>query len=76
MCVFADPPPAAGLLSPLPCSKFNQMLETQATAWTGCAAQDRFDADGRLKGPSLEDEMREVVDDLLAEPSHPRKLAA
>jgi hypothetical protein len=30
---------------------------------------DRFDADGRLKDPNLEDEMREVVDDLLAEPS-------
>jgi hypothetical protein len=39
---------------------------------------DRFDAEGRLNDPSLEDEMREVVDELLAEaePRDPRKLAA
>jgi chromate reductase len=41
-------------------------------------AMDRFDADGRLNDESLEDEVREVVDDLLAEadPKDPRKLAA
>lgn len=39
---------------------------------------ERFDAAGRLNDPSLEDEMREVVDELLAEaePRDPAKLAA
>jgi hypothetical protein len=39
---------------------------------------DRFDADGRLDDRSVEDQVREVVDDLLAEadPNDPRKVAA
>jgi chromate reductase, NAD(P)H dehydrogenase (quinone) len=41
-------------------------------------AMDRFDADGRLNDESLEEQLREVVDDLLAEadPKDSRKLAA
>jgi chromate reductase len=41
-------------------------------------AMDRFDADGRLNDQSLEDEVREVVDELLAEAelNDPGKLAA
>jgi len=41
-------------------------------------AMDRFDAVGRLNDQSLEDEVREVVDELLAEvePNDPGKLAA
>jgi chromate reductase len=41
-------------------------------------AIDRFDADGRLNDPSLENELRELVDDLLAEAEakDPGKLAA
>jgi hypothetical protein len=39
---------------------------------------DRFDAAGRLNDPSIEDELREVVDELLAkaEPTGDRELAA
>jgi chromate reductase len=41
-------------------------------------AMDRFDADGRLNDHNLEDELREVVDELLAaaEPNRPGQLAA
>jgi chromate reductase len=41
-------------------------------------AMDRFDADGRLNDENLRDELREVVDDLLAEaqPNASGKLAA
>ena len=39
---------------------------------------DRFDGDDRLNDHRIEDEVREVVDALLAEaePTDPRKLAA
>ncbi len=41
-------------------------------------AMDRFDADGRLNDENLEDEVREIVDDLLeeAESNDPGELAA